>query len=268
MKKRSIHDNFLYVQGVVRKLHRQKMLALLMKLDIHKAFDTVNWGYLLEILQALGFGPCWREWISILFLTSSSTALLNGRQGPSFSHARGVRQGDPLSPMLFILAMDPLQRLLDLATQYGILTRLPFTAAKWRTSMYADDAAIFINPIKEDVEDVKIILEAFGTFLGLHINLQKSSVHPIRCENVDLDQVLSAFTGNRGAFPCKYLGLQLHTRSLQKVHVQPLIERIGQRLPNWKERWLNKVGCHSSHFSPLLHADLNIFDGCLGKAED
>ena len=141
-------------------------------------------------------------------------------------HARGVRQGDPLSPMLFILAMDPLQRLLDLATQQGILTPLPITAAKWRTSVYADDAAIFINPTKDDVEAIKIILQAFGTFSGLHINLQKSSVHPISCANVDLDQVLAPFTGTRGGFPCKYLGLQLHIRTLQRIHVQPLIDRI------------------------------------------
>jgi retron-type reverse transcriptase len=186
IKKRSLHDNFLYIQGVVRKLHRQKILALFMKLDIHKAFDTVNWGYLLEVLQALGFRPRWREWVSILFHTSSSTVLLNGRHGPSFSHARGVQQGDPLSPMLFILAMDSLQRLLDQATQHGILTPLPLTAAKWRTSMYADDAAIFIDPKIEDVEALKIIFQAFGSFSGLHINLEKSSVHPIRCENVDL----------------------------------------------------------------------------------
>jgi hypothetical protein len=99
--------------------------------------------------------------------------------------------------------------------------------------MYADDAAIFINPKIEDVEALKIILQAFGSLSGLHINLEKSSMHPIRCENVDLDHVLSSFTGSRGAFPCKYLGLQLHTRSLQKVHVQPL-ERIGQRLPKGK----------------------------------
>ncbi|CAD6258634.1 unnamed protein product [Miscanthus lutarioriparius] len=84
--------------------------------------------------------------------------------------------------------------------------------------------------------------EAFGIFSGLHINLQKSSVHPISCGNVDLDQVLSPFTGSRGDFPCKYLGLQLHVRSLQKVHMQPLIERIRQRLPRWKGRWLNKAG--------------------------
>jgi hypothetical protein len=79
-------------------LHKQKTPALFMKLDIHRAFDTVNLGYLLETLEALGFGSCWREWISILFRTASSTALLNGRQGPSFTHARGVRQGTLYHP--------------------------------------------------------------------------------------------------------------------------------------------------------------------------
>ena len=62
--------------------------------------------------------------------------------------------------------------------------------------MYADAAAIFISPTKDDVEAVKTILQAFGTFSGLHINLQKSSVHLISCANVDLDQVLSPFTGS------------------------------------------------------------------------
>ena len=107
--------------------------------------------------------------------------LLNGQQGPKFSYGRGVHQGDPLSPMLFILAMDPLQRLLELATQHGILSPLPSAAARWRISMYADDAAIFINPIKDDLEAIKTVLQAFGNFSGLQINLQKSSIHPIRC---------------------------------------------------------------------------------------
>jgi hypothetical protein len=242
IKKRSIHDNFLYVQTTVRKLHKLKTPALFIKLDIHKAFDTINWSYLLEVLQALGFGPRWREWVSILFRTATSRVLLNGQHGPTFDHARGVRQGDPLSPMLFILAMDPLQRILDLATQHGTLSPLPPAAARWRTSLYADDAAIFINPRKEDLEAVKAILQEFGNFSGLHINLEKSSIHPIRCEEVDLDHVLSSFAGVRGTFPCRYLGLQLHMRTLRKIHVQPLIERISQRLPGWKGRWLNRAG--------------------------
>jgi len=152
------------MQTTVQKLHKQKTPALFMKLDIQKAFDTINWSYLLEVLQALGFGPRWLEWISILFRTATSTVLLNGQRGPNFSHSRGVRQGDPLSPMLFILAIDPLQRLLELATQHGILSPLPPAAARWRISMYADDAAIFLNPIKEDLEATKMVLQAFGNF--------------------------------------------------------------------------------------------------------
>lgn len=123
MKRRSIHDNFLYVQNTTRNLHTLKIPDLFLKLDIHKAFDTVNWSYLLEVLQALGFGSCWREWVSILFCTATSRLVHNGLHGHSFHHGGGVRQGDPLLPMLFILAMDPLQCLLDLATQQGILIR-------------------------------------------------------------------------------------------------------------------------------------------------
>ena len=107
--------------------------------------------------------------------------------------------------------------------------------------MFADDAAIFINPIKDDFDSITTILQEFGRVSGLHINLQKSSVHPIRCQDIDLDHVLASFVGARESFPCRYLGLQLHTRSLQKVHVQPLIECIGQRLPSWKGRMLNRA---------------------------
>ena len=108
--------------------------------------------------------------------------------------------------------------------------------------MYADDAAIFINPIKDDLEAIKTVLQAFGNFSGLHINLQKSSIHPIRCDELDLEHILSSFAGIRGDFPCRYLVLQLHFQKLRKIHVQPLIERIGQRLPGWKGRWLNRAG--------------------------
>jgi len=144
--------------------------------------------------------------------------------------------------MLFILAMDPLQRLMDMATQQGVLSKLPLAATRWRTSMYVDDAAIFINPTKEDLEATTTILHEFGTVSGQHINLQKSTVHPIICQDVDLDHVLASFTGTRESFPCRYLGLLLRTRSLYKVHVQPLIERIGQKLLGWKGKMMNRAG--------------------------
>jgi len=73
--------------------------------------------------------------------------------------------------------------------------------------MYADDAAIFVNPKKEDIDAVKIILETFGKVSGLCINMDKSSIHLIRYEDIDLDHVPSSFSGTRDTFPCRYLGL-------------------------------------------------------------
>ena len=242
IRKRCIQDNFLYVQNIVRQFHKTKTPALFLKLDIQKAFDTINWSYLVEYLQARGFGHRWHEWITILFSMASSRDLIDGEQGNCFDHKRGVRHGDPLSPMLFILAFDPLQRILDLASKQGVLTPLPLAAAKLRTSLYADDAAIFINPTRDDLQAVKQILNVFGAATGLTTNFEKSSIHPIHCENVDLPNILQPFSGYCKTFPCRYLGLQLHTRLLQKIHIQPLVEKIRQRLAGWKGQLLNRAG--------------------------
>lgn len=90
-KAKCIHDSFLYVQGCVRSLHRRKKPALLFKLDIAKAFDSVSWDYLLELLQRLGFSARWRGWISLLLSSASSSCLLNGIAGRDIVHRRGLR---------------------------------------------------------------------------------------------------------------------------------------------------------------------------------
>jgi hypothetical protein len=126
VKKRCIHDNFVLVQSLVKEFHRKKTRALYVKLDIANAFDSVSWAYLLEVLEHLGFETRWREWISLALSTASSRILLNGIPGNPIKHERGLRQGDPISPMLFILAMDPLQRILHIAVKKGVL--LPISA--------------------------------------------------------------------------------------------------------------------------------------------
>lgn len=229
------------------RLHKLKMSNLFMKLDIHKAFDVVNWGYLLDILHDLGFVCRCHDWFSIIFRTSTSITLLNGRQNACFSHIRGIRQAthalhflasdasrirleegleinyllfslffllpffslfliffippspfllhcfhrrrglEPPSPpkirhLFWLWMMDSLQRLLDLTTQCGFFHSLAPNGSKLENLHVCWRCGHLYQTNKRGHLSHQNYPEAFNTFLGLHINLQKISVHSIRCK--------------------------------------------------------------------------------------
>lgn len=178
---RSIHDNFRTVQLTVRLLHSTRRPSILLKIDIAKAFDTVSWPFLLQLLEFMGFSRRWRDWMSALLSTASTKILLNGRPGDRICHARGLRQGDPLSPMLFVLVMEALNGLIGRADLEGVLNPLPPRAAACRASLYADDLVVFLAPVRGDVLAMREILRVFGEASGLFTNTDKCIAFPIRC---------------------------------------------------------------------------------------
>ena len=130
---RRIHDNFMLVQQMVKSLYKKKEAHILLKLDISKAFDSVSWAFLLEVLRKVGFGQRWRDLICLI-LSTASTQILNGEPGDTIYHLRGLRQGDPLSPMLFILVMDVLNSLVNSAALMGLLQPIAVQQARHRLS--------------------------------------------------------------------------------------------------------------------------------------
>ena len=153
-------------------MHALKDPTVLVKLDISKAFDSVQWPFLLEVLQQLGFGAKWRACICGILATSTTKVMVNGEPGETIYNCKGMRQGDSLSPMLFILTMEPLQRLFEVAVDRGILAPLATRGMKQRLSIYADDVVLFVKPRLVDLEACRAILALCGEASGLHINMK------------------------------------------------------------------------------------------------
>ena len=141
-----------------------------------------------------------------------------------------------------MIAIDPLTQILEHATTLRLIHKLRGRGNILRTSLYTDDAAVFVAPIKEDIQNFASILEGFGNVTGLCTNFQKSSVVPIRCNHLDLDHILQSMPAARASFPVKYLGLPLSVWQLKHVDFQYLEDKAAGKLVTWEGQNITTIG--------------------------
>lgn len=108
MKKRFIMDGILILHEILHEVHKKKLSGVLFKVDFEKAYDNVNWAFLYNIMVKKGFSDKWNDWIFSIISSGKVNIKMNDCLGAYFNTQRGVRQGDPLSPILFNLAVDAL----------------------------------------------------------------------------------------------------------------------------------------------------------------
>jgi hypothetical protein len=121
IKTRTIQDCLAWCFEYIHQCKQSRREAIILKLDFEKAFDTVEHPTILQILHHMGFPDRWMSWISTTLSTGTSAVILNGVPGRKFKCKRGVRQGDPLSPLIFVLAAEWLQILVNRAASQGLL---------------------------------------------------------------------------------------------------------------------------------------------------
>lgn len=131
-------------------------------------------------MRAKCFGPKWMASVAILLRSVSMKVVVNEVVGGGIAHVRRLRQGDPISPLLFVIAMDALSRIMITASAGGVLRPFIGIAPMQRLSIYADDVSLFVRPSGHDLRFVHEMLHGFGAASRLPVNYTKSSTIIIR----------------------------------------------------------------------------------------
>jgi hypothetical protein len=168
--------------------------------------------------------------------------LVNGFAGPTFRHRRGLRQGDPLSLLLFVLVMDILAHMFQAAEQASVLMELTTLGLKHRVSLYADDIVVFARPSEEELVVVREILVCFGAASGPEVNFAKISIAPIRCSEDLIAEIAPVLQCPTRPLLCTYPRLPLFVHVLIKAELQPILDKLANKLGFWKAMLLSRDG--------------------------
>ena len=169
-KGRSIQDNL----HLVREVLENGTEAALISLDQSNAFDRVDHRFLATVLETAGFKPEFRKWISMMYHNPQAVVQVNGRRSRVFTIERSVRQGCPLSPLLYVLALEPLLRRLRDRTTNPALRGVPFAGPLTaRVSAFADDITVFVSR-RLDIKAVKKVVSEYERYVGAKVNFDKS----------------------------------------------------------------------------------------------
>ena len=243
---RQILDAVLVANETIDSIVRGNSSVVLCKLDLEKAYDHVDWSFLLSVLTKMGFGERWIKWISWCISSTRFFVMINGSPCGFFQSSRGLRQGDPLSPYLFVIVMEAFSQLMKQAVDGGFLST--FRMGGYGREgvivshlLFADDTLVFVKDHHSQLTFFCCLLIWFEAMLGLKINLEKSELIPLgRVENVEM---LAVELGCKvGRLPSTYLGLPLGTRYKSVRVWDGVEERLRKRLALWKSQYISKGG--------------------------
>eukprot|EP00253_Pinus_taeda_P010347 PITA_10347 len=203
---RQIHEAIGVAQEVLHSVKKKRQKGVILKIDLSKAYDRINWLYLRLLLTRLGFNHSFISWIMGCISNVSFAVLINGAASAFFKSQRGLRQGCPLSPLLFLLVAEGLSRLIHSARRSNKIKGIEVAINLYISHLlFVDDILIFSNGSHNELKEFKDIFDLFMKANGMLINSGKSQV----CVAVDWNW---------------------------------LIAKIEARISHWSFRWLSRAG--------------------------
>uniref|UniRef100_A0A2N9HBE7 Reverse transcriptase domain-containing protein n=1 Tax=Fagus sylvatica TaxID=28930 RepID=A0A2N9HBE7_FAGSY len=241
-----IWDSVLNSNEVLDSWLKQGTPGVMCKVDIEKAYDHVYWGFLIYLLHQSGFLMKWCNWIWFCISTIRFSVIINGYPQGFFASSRGLRQGDPLSPLLFDVLMESLSRLMVHAANGGYISGFLVGVPGGNSLMlshllFADDTLLFCNNDLVQLEYLRHVFTWFEVVSGLRVNLHKSEMVPVG-DVPNLEELVAVLSCKLSARPMTYLGIPLGTKFNFKTIWNPVIEKMERRLAGWKCLYLSKGG--------------------------
>ncbi|XP_062075340.1 uncharacterized protein LOC133779387 [Humulus lupulus] len=229
---RSIAHNIMILQDLIKNYGRAiTSPRCAIKIDISKAYDTVDWLFLVNLLKAFCFPSKFINWVMICIRSTTYSLLINGRVQCTFKGGKGLRQGDPMSPLLFILIMEYLTRGLQSDAKSSSFRYHPMCKdLKLINLCFADDVILFCKGTVAAVSVLKDSLQKFSEATGLSINSKKSQVYfggvaaGIRIE------ILHGLNLSAGSFPMHYLGVPLRPTKWKHTDCELIIQKMRVKL--------------------------------------
>jgi hypothetical protein len=229
IRERNIQDYLTWAFEYLHLCHLSNKEMVILKLDFKKAFDKVELEVIIRMLSHKGFPS---KWIESILKSGTFAALLNGTPGNVFHCRRGVRQGDSISPLLFVLAADLLQSIINKASHMGLL-KLPIKVGyttDFLVVQYADDTLLTMEACPLQLFTLKALLNTFADSIGLKVNYAKSSLYLINISQERLKHMAATFQCKQGELPFTYLGLPLSMYKPSSQDYLPLVGRVERRL--------------------------------------
>jgi hypothetical protein len=240
---RQILDGVLVVNELIDLAKRRKDNCLFFKVDFERAYDTVNWQFLDYMMGRMGFADGWRRWIKACVFNSSMSVLVNGSPTTDFNVGKGLRQGDPLSPFLFLIVVEGLSGLMSKAVDsnlfhgYKVSNNILFHSLQ-----FADDTIIVGEGNWDNLWMIKTILRSFEIVSGLKVNFFKSKLYGINLEESFLRASSSFLHCAVESIPFRFLGIPVGANPRRRATWIPIIESMKKRLSTWNGRILSIGG--------------------------
>ncbi|PNX83760.1 cysteine-rich receptor-like protein kinase, partial [Trifolium pratense] len=241
---REIMDGVRIANEVVDEAKRKKKEVIMFKLNYEKAYYSIDWKYLDYVMEKMGFDVRWREWISECLKAASISALVNGSPIEEFEMGCGLRQEDPLSPFLFLIAIESFNLMMRKIVELGQFSGFRFEGNDEQIShlQYADDILIIGDKSESNIFAIKSIIYLFELMAGVRCYLYKSPLVGINISPTWLEEAASRLHCKIGSLPFTYLGLPIGENPRKSSMWQTVLDAVRDRLSGWKNKHLSIGG--------------------------